>query len=261
MIIFDEYNLKARVAPVFVVLIPAILATAAWAPEALSLKLGSLATAVSVGFSMLIAQFGRNSGKQKEQGLWDSWGGPPTTQLLRHQNTRFNQVLRQRYHSRLRELRADLRMPTAEEEARNPGAADQVYGAAPRYLIGGTRDTKKFPLIFKENVNYGFLRNLWGLKPFGLIVAGVGLSACTLQIWLVYRAGHLISASAGGGALISFALLLTWLFWVTPNTVSVAADAYAERLFEACEQLSATTAIAKTRDESQPPLQRTSTCH
>jgi hypothetical protein len=237
MSLFDTYNLRARVAPVFVVLIPAIIAVAAWAPEALSLKLGSAAAVVSIGLSMLVAQFGRDFGKRKEAGLWEGWGGPPTTQLMRHRNLSFNPVVRGRYHAHLQGLCPNIKIPTAEEEARDPDSADQIYSAATRYLIGATRDTKRFPLIFKENVNYGFLRNLWGLKPFGLIISLLGASACTLRLWILYHNTRLILPASVAGLLISFALLLAWLFWVTPATVRVPADAYAERLFEACEQL------------------------
>lgn len=67
--------------------------------------------------------------------------------------------------------------PSAGEGARGPEAADRSYGSASRYLIGAARDTKKFPPSLKENVNYGFLRNRWGLKLFGLILAFLGIFA------------------------------------------------------------------------------------
>src|SRR5436309_16133338 len=120
MLSFDTYNLRARIAPVFVVLIPLILAISAWAPGALSVEVGGAAVIVSVGFSMLIAQFGRNFGKRRENSLWEGWGGPPTTQLLRHRNVRFNPVIRARYHRRLRDIDPELRMQTEEEETKDP---------------------------------------------------------------------------------------------------------------------------------------------
>jgi len=208
MSILDTYNLRARVAPVFVVSIPAIFAIAACAPQALSLKLGSAATAVSIGLSMFVTQFGRNFGKRKEAALWESWGGPPTTQLMRHRNSQFNPVLRSRYHAHLQRLCQNIRIPTAEEEARDPNSADQIYSALTRFLIGATRDTKRFPLVFKENINYGFLRNLWGLKPFGLVISVLGASTCTFRLWIVYLDVRLILPASVVGLLISFALLL-----------------------------------------------------
>jgi len=204
-------------------------------PDALSLRVGLATAIVSIGLSMLVAQFGRNFGKQKETALWDKWGGPPTTQLLRHRNNRFNALTRGRYHKRLRELWPELAVPTAAEEDHNREAADQIYAAATRFLIEKTRDAKKFPLVLKENVNYGFLRNLWGLKPFGLVVSALGTSACLLRLWLTYANSQVLSPDSLGGALISLALFVVWLFWITPDTVRVAADAYAERLLEACD--------------------------
>ncbi|SRR6266478_7100093 len=234
---FDTYNLRARVAPVFVVLIPVIVAVTAWVPEGLSLKLGSAAVIVSVGLSMLVGQLGRDFGKRKEPALWKSWDGPPTTQFLRHRDTKFNSVIRNRYHRCLKKLRPDLKIPTPEQEAKDAVVADQIYGAASRYLIGATRDTKKFPLIFKENVNYGFRRNLWGLKPVGLPIVALSMLICGLRLWISYQTSSNPSAESIAGIVINFALLLLWVFWITPSAVRIAAEAYAERLLEACEQL------------------------
>src|SRR5439155_26773724 len=111
------------------------------------------ALVVSFGFSMLIPQLGRDFGKRREPALWESWGGPPTTQLLRHRNTMSNPSLRKRYHSCLRKLRPDLNMPTPEQESIDPTAPDQVYGAATPYLIGETSDTKQIPPLCKETLD------------------------------------------------------------------------------------------------------------
>lgn len=237
MSFFDTYSLRARVTPVFVVLIPVIIAVTAWVPEGLSLKFGSAAVIVSVGLSMLVGQFGRDFGKRKEPALWKSWGGPPTTQFLRHRDRKFNSVIRNRYHRCLKKLRPDLKIPTPEQEAKDAMGADQIYGAASRYLISVTRDTKKFPLIFKENVNYGFRRNLWGLKPVGLSMVALSTLICALRLWVSYQTHTTPSVESVSGIVINFALFLLWVFWITPSTVRIAAEAYAERLLEACEQV------------------------
>jgi len=234
---FDTYSVRARAAPVFVVLIPVIVAVTAWVPDGLSLKLGSAAMIVSVGLSMLVGQIGRDFGKRKEPALWKSWDGPPTTQFLRHRDTKFNPVVRNRYHRCIKKLRPDLKIPTPEQEAKDALAADQIYSAASRYLISATRNTKKFPLIFKENVNYGFRRNLWGLKPVGLVIVTLSTLICVLHLWISYQANSGPSTESIAGIVIDFALLLLWIFWITPSAVRIAAEAYAERLLEACEQL------------------------
>ncbi len=246
MILLDRYSLGARVAPAFVSLIPAILAVGATAPETLSLNWSGGATIVSIAASFFFAQFGRNFGKIKEPGLWAQWGGAPTTQLLRHRNTSINPLSRERYHKRLRQLRPDLPFPDAEAEAANPEKADTVYAELVRFLIERTRDTKRFPLVMKENINYGFLRNLWGLKPIGCSVALLSVAICAANVARVYLIGSVfpvVSALMLSAAVVSLGL---WVFWVTPNNVRVAADAYAHRLLEASQDLPLPSKRSKT---------------
>src|SRR5438093_670482 len=104
----DEYDQRARLQPVFIVMLPATLAiglVTAHVPGGWDVVrrvgLGALVSAASsVGLIGLLAQFGRDQGKKKEPGLWESWGGPPTTQMLRHRELRMtNPVNRERYHA------------------------------------------------------------------------------------------------------------------------------------------------------------------
>lgn len=234
---FDAYTWRARIIPVFVVIFPLAVAVSLWAPG-LAL-IGRLAGMLLVpfGVAMLMSQIGRDLGKRREPRLWGKWGGAPTTQLLRHGNDKANPVIRERYHKRLAALQPDLTLPTAEEEAGDAARADHAYEACVRYLITRTRDRKRFPLLFGENVNYGFRRNLWGMKPFGALFSLAGLAACGLYLRLYWESFRLVSAEGAAGAAINLALILFWLFWVTPSWVRIAGDAYAERLLETCEEL------------------------
>src|SRR2546423_5850837 len=101
---FDIYTWRARVTPVFLVLLPLTIASAVWLPD--FVLIGRLAGIVLIpfGIAMLMAQIGRDLGKRRQPRLWQQWGGAPTTQLLRHRNTKANPILRQRYHKKLREL-------------------------------------------------------------------------------------------------------------------------------------------------------------
>jgi hypothetical protein len=186
---------------------------------------------------MLLAQVGRDRGYRKQPDLWRQWGGAPTTQLLRHRNPECNPVLRDAYHRKLRELRPDVVIPTPEEEERDPQKADYVYEACVKSLITFTRDRERFPLIFHENVNYGFRRNLWGLKLFGILSAVAGAGACGFNLWRNWEITGRVSTEALITLTVNLGLLLFWLFWVTPGWVRITADAYTARLFEACEQL------------------------
>ena len=140
-------------------------------------------------------------------------------------------------------------LPTEEEETEDPIGADQQYDATVNFLREATRDRSKFPLVFAENVNYGFRRNLWGLKPFGLSIAL--LAAIGSWGFLVSSAGlppgesWLDGVTNADGATITrlvSSMLNTlatavWILVIRPEWVRTVGEAYAERLLNAVNTL------------------------
>lgn len=233
----DFYTWKARLLPVFIVLLPVGIAAAVWLPNFLFLERLVGALLAPFGLAMLLSQIGRDHGYQKQSSLWDSWGGAPTMQLLRHRTPTSNSTLLKRYHDKLRLLQPELNIPSAEEESKDPNQADDVYATCVKFLISHTRDRSRFPLLYKENVNYGFRRNLWGLRPFGLFLSLVCLNAVVLRFWFVWDELGLASGEMIASTVLALVLFLFWLVWVTPAWVRIPATAYAERLLECCDQL------------------------
>lgn len=233
----DTYSWYARIMPVFLVLLPVALAASVWFPNTPILPRISAVLGVPAVLAWLLSQLGRDMGYRRQPGLWTRWGGAPTTQLLRHRNPDANPELRLHYHDCLKALQPSLTLPTAEDEERDPQRADHAYEAATRFLITKTRDKTRFPLIFKENTNYGFRRNLWGMKPIGLPVALLGTAACVAPIWLRPEDFPSVELNWWLATGTSAALCLCWIFWFTPSWVRIAAQAYAERLLEACDQI------------------------
>lgn len=233
---FDTYSLKARIAPVFLTLCPLIIVVGLLAPRSYVLQISSGSILFSIALSVFGAQFSRDRGKIKEVELWRNWGGPPTTQFLRHSDTQFNPVRRSRIHKFLQTKLKDLQLPTPEKEQENPQYSDQVYEAYTRYLISKTRNSNQYPLILKENINYGFLRNLWGLKPFGITISLIGFIISVLYSRNEWLNSGRVSAESTVVVIFCLSFFATWLFWVSPKRIRVAAEAYAERLLEYCEQ-------------------------
>ena len=86
---FDTYTRRARLYPALLVALPLGLATLAWFPEGLA-GWGTLWGLVTwSGATALLAQVGRDKGRVKEPGLFEQWGGKPTTRMLRHRHARF----------------------------------------------------------------------------------------------------------------------------------------------------------------------------
>lgn len=237
MDVLNPYARRARLAPVLIVMLPIGLAVASWMPVEPE-KWGTLVGVATVcGLTLLFAQLGRDQGKAKEASLFERWDGKPTTRLLSHSSSALNPQTRDRYHKRLKRLRRDFKIPTAEEEAADPDAAIAVYRSCVDYLLERTRDTKTFPLVFAENVNYGFRRNLWGMKPAGLCIAIVAAIGCLGRVSLIWWQSGVVH----GFSLVAFvgcvALVVLWIVRITPAWIRPAAEAYAQRLLAALETL------------------------
>lgn len=232
----DRYTCQARLLPSIIVLLPAWLGIAAWFPIEEATKVFAATAVVYLALAALVAQLGRDLGKRKEPSLFAEWGGSPTTQLLRHANTMLPSHLRLRYHEKLSTL-CGVALPSCNAESANPAAADSVYDTCVRVLRERTRDRKEYRLVFSENVNYGFRRNLWGMKPAAVVVALLGLAGAGARICTDTVVGQAPPSTALVGVLVSALLLTWWVARITPSWVRLAAEAYAERLLGACEKL------------------------
>ena len=234
---FDSYTFEARLLPVFIVGLPVGFAVIAFSPLKF-LGWGILTGFIaSSGISVLLAQMGRDMGKNKEIHLFESWGGMPTTLTLRYRSSTLNQITLKRYHEKLANLVTGTHAPTADEEVKELSNTDQIYKAWVDYLRTKTRDRTKFQLVFEENKSYGFRRNLWGMKPLGLMITITALVAMIGLVVFQWHIYDLIRPITTVVLLIIGCFLFSWIFWFNPAWVRVTADAYAKQLVESCDQL------------------------
>jgi len=236
-LLFDVYSLRARIWPATIVVMPLALSGLAWFGSDSTTWRGLLGVFVFGGLVALADQIGRERGRRKQAELFRAWGGKPTTRLLRHRDKTLNPLTKARYHQRLKEIMPLSSMPTAEEERADPAHADQVYETCGDYLLEKTRDEQKFALLFSENINYGFRRNLWALKPAGMVFSGLGFVASTIRLLAMYRAGTALAPIPIGAAALNALLLCLWLAVINSRWVQTVAVAYALRLLAACEEL------------------------
>lgn len=238
----DAYSIRARWAPVFLVMLPPLILCLSLIPGLSAWnKLWPLLGAASV--VILVDQIGRDGGRRLQPALWDSWGGAPTTSALRHRDAP-NPVLLARRHERIAAI-VGKALPTADEERVDPAGADHVYETAIVALIARTRGRRKeYPLIFTENCNYGFRRNMLGLRPWGrTLAAATGIFALAAIVGRLAGFAALINIPivlTGIALLVSAAATAVWWRVVTPDWVHPVAQAYSERLLEAVETLAET---------------------
>jgi len=235
--IVDHYTFQARLLPALIVVLPLGLVVVAFQPSqsaAINFLAGVL---VSFGLTALLSQIGRDLGKRKEADFFTKNGGKPSTLMLSFQSSALDRETLVRCHTKLQSMVPSLQMPTQEEENKNMTDAFVKYDSCANFLREKTRDKKGFPLVYSENVNYGFRRNLWGMKLAGLIIATLGVIGCVIAI-LYHLAsssdGAIISAAA---LMINVALFVWWVLRIRFGWVKLAADAYARQLVLSCEIL------------------------
>ena len=233
---FDTYSLVARILPGYIVIAPITLLLI-FAPADGQISFGGAALLIPIIY-FFSYQVGRDRGKRIEPRLWEKWGGAPVTRFLRHSNTEFNNDNRLMVHNFMRTI--GHAVPSPEDERQNPESADYAYDMCGRTVIRKTRETEKFPLVFRSLITYGFQRNLYGLKPFGVTVNLLSLAACVAMIAVIQLGvtdavilptSTVPSASVATAANVG--LLLLWLIKVREQTVKRAADEYAYFLLEA----------------------------
>jgi len=231
----DEYTWRARLVPALLVSLPLGLVALAWFPGSAPWEV-LWSVLVAAGGTLLMSQLARDWGKRKEGALFDRFGGRPTEMMLSHAHATNKAIVLAR-HRKLKKQFPHLRIPTELEEARNPHEAFKAYEACTEALIAKTRDRGRFPLVFEENCNFGFRRNLWGMKAVALSIAGVGLIGVVTHAYYQFMQDESLVAQDAGAAGLLLLLLLILALRVTPAWVMIPAREYAKRLFEALDQL------------------------
>lgn len=236
-LITDGYERKARLYPALLLVAPIVITIVGIASTKLSTLESSAAALAGCGGAFLLTQLARDAGKKREKQFFEEWGGLPSVAIFRHRDTRIDAITKGRYHKQLATLVKGTKAASPEGEAADPAAADQVYSAWSSYLRVHTRDTKKYQLLFQENISYGYRRNVCGLRPLGIVVSSLSLAGGAGWLYHLHSTTGTITAESVGALVCVFVILLLWAFRFTPNWVRIPADAYAERLAETTDSM------------------------
>jgi hypothetical protein len=252
--VFDSYGRQARLYPGLLTLFPPLLTLIAWFPGLITSSIGAtlLTIASSCGFLYGLAVLSRSRGKRVEKRLLRKWGDWPTTIWLRHRGEYLQAQTLQRYHQFLTANVPHLALPSAEEEKLDPRNADFAYASGVKWLQEHCRG-KEFPLVEKENTDYGFRRNLLGMRPIGLTAATMAIALSLLiitsvhqEVGIAFRSfslGQIWNAIAGlppniiGANVVNLIAGVGWLTIVRDKWVREAGDQYARALLACCDML------------------------
>ena len=187
-------------------------------------------TALTVLFAVF-ADVARRRGRAIEPDIIAKMGGLPTTVTMRHRDATYDQSTKAGFHKFIA-AKLEQPAPSPEEEASDAEAADAYYTRGVAWLRENTRNTKKFDVLFNENVSYGFRRNLLGLKLPGFLLNALIVLVCLAIFWRRWPVDLSNGFDAKLLAVIVIALLhAAYLaLFVTEEGVFEAARIYARQL-------------------------------
>ena len=226
----DTYERRARLVPGLLLVAPVAIVVVMFGLRSNPVVSAILGALTAFGAPLILANFVRHRGVAAQDALYASWGGKPTTELLETGTT-----------ARARRWRAAAQQVTGERfpETDEPDPEGR-YDAAVATLISKTRDARTFPMVFNENCNYGYERNLYGLTALGRVTAAVCLAASGIAVGLLIAvSGRIVRAEWVIGLVALAALLIVWIALPSSSRARVTAYKYAEQLLDAGVELAA----------------------
>jgi hypothetical protein len=238
---FDEYDRKARLTPGLIAVAPIAFAIAALGWKEYPAVAIATAVIAGSGATYLLAILVRSLGRRVEPSLWVSWGGPPTTALLRTRTPADNVVLRDRWRAAVESF-TGVALLSASDEAADPSRADETIEAAVRQLLH-LGNNPEYPLVKAENIQYGFERNFYGVRWVGRAIA----AACVLLLGGVLAAGATETSTGAvvAGLVINACFVLGWCLLPSVGRTRSSAERYANQLLQA-------TVVESRRPGAQP---------
>ena len=236
MLGLDIYSVRARLAPAALTAAPALALGIAGLPLLPGAQ--KLWTLVNVGLVTLASLIARRAGNRVEPGLVEAWGGKPTTARLRYRGAGSTQEVERR-HEQVATALGGWPLPNASDEAANPGGADAEYDAAIKRVIARLRNQPSFRLLNVENRNYGFARNLYGLRGLG---QGLALIVLVISVLISSAVVTEQTWTSAIPLLLPIAVsLIALVFWrqVDSDFVLPSATAYADRVIDGIDDLAA----------------------
>jgi len=221
---FDEYTLKARTLPAFLVISPILIFGPIVCSKLFGLFktcIGSsiLALALLVLMNAVIRQLGVNQGKK----LFEKWGGPPSTRFMRWRDTQWTKEYKAKLHSIVKN-KLNISLSSEAEELRDPVNADKKIEDAFLMLRNKLRGKKEF-LTHQDNIDYGFSRNLYGGKWLWIFLSF--LSVILLSIFPIISK-YKISILELSFSIIYLIVVILVEFLIMPKNVEHCSVRYAE---------------------------------
>lgn len=225
----DDYDRNARLVPGLLLISPIVISLVGFGVRDNPVVAVICGVLVSFGAPVLLAKHVRRRGKRLERQLYTTWGGRPTTILLRPEQDGSIGPLKQQRRQQLERI-SGVKLPASSATS---ATDDESYETAMATLLAKTADHASFNKVYVELKNYGFERNLRGVRRDGITASFAAAAALALGVlasmldWIDLPLTPLFMATA-----VVFPVGLFWIFWPTEERVREAADTYAQRILD-----------------------------
>lgn len=221
----DRYERKARLLPgVLLAAAPALTAGAVLHEFTAWYTAASSAVGVEFLAAILLGHLARARGRRAEDQVWKSWGGPPTTRWLRPWDGTCSDQQKTKWRGAIKRI-TGLALPASIPQGGSQDSVDLQIGDATRQLRYALRGRSEAAILATHNEDYGFARNLYGVRWFWVILALVSLAACGVAFAFGLRPYLGVAITA------AFTITSILIARELPDYVRRCADRYAESLF------------------------------
>lgn len=230
--LFNTYTLQARVLPACIMLLPIFTTIVSCYPSVMDKSMYIPLVVVGIILLSILTHFIRKLGKQIEPKLYEEWGGKSSVILLRENDCTIEKEIKSRYKKVL-EAQIPISFPLAHDELQDPLLADQKYHQASDWLLSNTRDTEAYPLVFAENIHYGFRRNVYGTKQLTTTICLLSIAFTILIITLNWDTAN-PNLWPWANLTFLFPFTLAWIMCVKSDWVKESAYTFAYQLLMTC---------------------------
>lgn len=169
-----------------------------------------------------LAHMASAAGNRFGDAFWKQRGGLPTSRWLRASDKTHSSQQKQQWYAAIKKL-TGLDIPAAVTA--QPHEEDAIISDAIRQVRNQIRGKPSAKMVDKHNEEYGFARNLAGLRWVMLASSLLGAAGCALA-WKFERGSVL--GCVFNGCLVLYATVM--FFWL-PKYVERAGERYTESLF------------------------------
>ena len=225
----DRYELKARLFPAIIALLPALPMIGSLIGYLPKSPITNLYVGMLIIFSVLatMSYLASALGRRYERKLWPRWPyDAPTNLWLQPENTLHSAVQKRQWYDAIKSSTGiDIQEAI---HVNNSFERDRVINDAVASLRQRFRASQTSDLLVKHNEDYGFARNLAGLKIVWLSLSVISLVSSVVAYLLSSETSLAWSVTAF--LLLVVAILIHYL---TERFVRDRADRYAESFFGA----------------------------